>query len=124
MKKSKGYMRWKGKFSSNFNFFDIDVILNGKKEISTDVYYKNTNTYDFIPYDKAHPKPWKKNITYDLTRRIIVFVTDPEKSPIKTKWIKNLDKNNKYPNHIISNAFQMHLQGPAHVLLSLKSNCH
>ena len=28
----------------------------------------------------------------------------PWESRIKTKWTKNLAKNNKYPDHIISNA--------------------
>ena len=42
------------KFSLNFIFLDVNVILNSKNGISTDVYYKDTNTHDYLPYDSAH----------------------------------------------------------------------
>ena len=38
------------------NFLNASFIVNKKKEISTDVYFKVTNTYDYLPYDSAHPE--------------------------------------------------------------------
>ena len=69
----------KGNLVQILNFLDVNVILNSKNEISTDVYYKDTNTHDYLPYDSAHPESCKKNVPYNLAKRIIVFVTDPEK---------------------------------------------
>lgn len=60
-------------------FLDINVMLNGKNEISTDVYYKDTNTRDYLPYDSTHPKSCNKNVLYNSAKKIIGFVTDPEK---------------------------------------------
>ena len=37
-----------------FNSLDVNVILNRKKEITTDMYYKNTKTCGYLPYDSAH----------------------------------------------------------------------
>ena len=37
-----------------FNSLDGNVILNRKKEITTDMYYKNTKTCGCLPYDSAH----------------------------------------------------------------------
>ena len=82
------------------NFSNVNVILNSKNKISTDVYYKDTNTHGYLPYDSAHPESCKKNVPYNLAKRTFVFVADPEKVVLRI-WLKN----NKYPDHIISNAF-------------------
>ena len=43
-----------------------DVILNSKNEISADVQYKDTNTYDYLTHGSAHPESCKKNTPYNL----------------------------------------------------------
>ena len=43
--------------------------------------------------------------TYNLAQRIIIFVTDPEKIKVRLNKLRVWLKNNKYPDHIISNAF-------------------
>ena len=43
-----------------------DVILNSKNEISADVQFKDTNTYDYLTHGSAHPEPCKKNTPYNL----------------------------------------------------------
>ena len=102
----------KGNLVKILSALDVNVILNSKNEISTDVYFRDTNTHDYLPYDSAHPESSKKkNMFYNLAKRTVVFVTDPEKVELRL-W--NLATNNKYPDHIISNAFQnAKLQGPA-----------
>ena len=70
----------KEKLVQILNFLDVNVILNSKNEISTDVYYKDTNTHDYLPHDSSHQEYYKENIPYSLAKRIIVFETDPEKS--------------------------------------------
>ena len=91
--KSKVTRDEKGNLVQILNFLDVNVILNSKNEISTDVYYKDTNTHDYLPYDSAHPESCKKNVPYNLAKRIIVFVTDPEKVELRLNelriWLKN-----------------------------------
>ena len=69
----------KGNFVQLLSFLDVNIILNSKNEISADVYYEDTNTHDYLPYGRAHPEICKKNVPYNLAKRIIVYVTDPEK---------------------------------------------
>ena len=45
----------KGNLLQILNCLDLNVTLNSKNEISTDVYYKDTNTHDYLPYGSAHP---------------------------------------------------------------------
>ena len=104
----------KGNQIQVLNFLDVNVILNDKNEISTDVYYKDTNTHDYLPYDSAHRESCKKNVPYNLAKRIIVFVTDPKKMEIRLNELRIWLKSSKYPDHVISNTFyNARLQGPA-----------
>ena len=45
----------KGNLVQILNLLDVNVILHNKNEISTGVYYKDTNAHDYLPYDSAHP---------------------------------------------------------------------
>ena len=57
------------------SFLDVKIILQEDKAVETDIYYKSTNTHDYLPYDSAHPD---HNIPCKLAKRITVFVSDPE----------------------------------------------
>ena len=50
----------KGNLVKILSALDVNVILNSKNEISTDVYFRDTNTHDYLPYDSAHPESSKK----------------------------------------------------------------
>ena len=61
------------------NFLDVKIILLKDNSVETDAFYKLTNTYDYLPYDSAHPDHTKNNIPYNLAKRIMVFVSNREK---------------------------------------------
>ena len=65
------------------NFLDVKIILHEDNSVETDLYCKPTNTPDYLPYDSAHPDHTKNNILYNLAKRIIVFVCNPEKVIIR-----------------------------------------
>ena len=65
------------------NFLDVKIILHEDNSVETDIYYKPTNTHDYLPYDSAHSDHTKNNITYNLAKRIMVFVSNPEKVIIR-----------------------------------------
>ena len=75
------------------------------KRYSTDAYYKDTNTHNYLPYGSAQPGSCKKNAAYNLDKGIIIFVIDCEKVKLKLNESTIWTKNNKYPDHVISNAF-------------------
>ena len=61
------------------NFIDVKIILHENNSVEIDIYYKSTNTRDCLPYDNVHLDHTKNNITHNLAKRIIVFVSNPEK---------------------------------------------
>ena len=44
------------------NFLDVKTILYEDNSVETDVYYKPTNTHDYLPYGSVHPDHTKNNI--------------------------------------------------------------
>ena len=69
---------------------------------------------NYITYDSAHPDHTKKIIPYNLAKRIIVFVSNPEKVIICLDELKQFLKEWKYPEHVISKSiFNAKLLGPA-----------
>ena len=93
------------------DFFDVKIILHEDNSVETDIYYKPTNTHDYLPYDSAHPVHTKNN-SYNLAKRIVVFVSNPEKVVIRLDELRQFLKEYKYPEHVISKSiFNAKLQG-------------
>ena len=95
------------------NFLDIRIILHPDGRIETDIYYKETNTHDYLPYNSHHPEHVKNNIPYTLAKKIIVFCSSrflqTRLSELRTSLLKC-----GYPPHIINRGFHnAKLQGPA-----------
>ena len=61
------------------NFLNVSVILDPDRTIETDIYYKDTNAHDYLPYDSIHPDHSKDNVPQNLAKRIIVFVSNEGK---------------------------------------------
>ena len=66
-------------FTQVLNFLDVSVILHQNGSLETDIFYKETNSHDYLNYFSHHPQHTKQNIPYNLAKRIIVFVLDEER---------------------------------------------
>ena len=97
-------------------FLSLLIYLNADGHIWTDVYYKHTNTHEYLNYDSHHPDHVKTNIPYVLAKRIIVF-TSKESAMKKnledlSAWLQNCG----YPERVIREGIHnAQLQGPAPV---------
>ena len=107
----------RGKITGNkqeLNMLDIKIILHNSRTIETDIFYKETNTHDYLHYDSHHPMHIKQNIPYNLAKRIIVFTSDSTKEDIRLTELKSWLTECKYPISVINKAFHnAKLQGPA-----------
>ena len=65
--------------SQKLNFLDINIIKKSNGLIETDVYYKKTNSHDYLNYNSHHPIHIKNNLPYNLAKRLIVFCSNSEK---------------------------------------------
>ena len=54
--------------------FYIWQLKSTRNSVKTDIYYKPTNTHDYLPYDSAHPDYTKNNILYNLAKRILYLI--------------------------------------------------
>ena len=95
------------------NFLDILIMLHTNGQLETDIYYKETNTHDYLPYNSHHPEHVKNNIPYTLSKKIIVFCSsrfvEMRLTELRTALLAC-----GYPAHIINKGFHnARLQGPA-----------
>ena len=69
---------------------------------------------NYLPYNSANPDHTKNNIPYNLAKRIIVFVSNPEKVISRLDELRQFLQECKYSEHVISKCiFNAKLQGPA-----------
>ena len=59
-------------------FLDIMITLEDT-EITTDLYYKPTNTHNYLDFLSCHPKHTKVNVPFSLASKIVTIVSDSEK---------------------------------------------
>ena len=52
------------------NFLVVSVIVHPDRTVETDIYYKDTNAHNYLPYDNAHPDHSRDNVLYNL---VIMF---------------------------------------------------
>ena len=59
-------------------FLDVMVKKEGTR-LTTDIYYKPTDSFQYLPYTSSHPRHTKNNIPYNLARRICMIIENREK---------------------------------------------
>ena len=96
------------------NFLDINVLLTDNVYTETDIYYKVSNSHDYLNYHSYHPRSTIKNIPFNLSKRIIVFVSNSQNVEYRLNELRQWLKDCNFPHSAIQqgihNAF---LQGPA-----------
>ena len=107
-------VRFMGKIVERLNFLDLSIMVEENGTTHTDVYYKPTNSHDYLHYDSFHQKHTLHNIPYCLAKRIVVFCSDDIIMNQRLSELKKLLTQCKYPENIIDKGiFNAQLQGPA-----------
>ena len=100
--------------TSVINFLHITVLLLENGYVETDIFYKETNTHDYLNYNSHHPNHIKCNIPFNLAKRILVFLSDEQKEALRLKELQKWLLNCGYPESVIDKSFfNAKLQGPA-----------
>ena len=101
-------------FVQIINFLDLSITLNQNCRLETDIFYKETNSHDYLNYFSHHPEHTKQNIPYNLAKKIIVFVSDEKKMNERFSELKAWLLSCSYPLAFIEKAFfNDKLVGPA-----------
>ena len=84
---------------SNYNTTDNNTCL-----IETDIYYKETNNFNYLPFDSNHPRHIKRNIPYNLMNRLNTIVFKSLTKSYRMQEIKYQLLKLKYPKNLIDDA--------------------
>ena len=85
----------------------LDVLLTKKGEtISTDIYRKPTDTFNYLPFDSAHPRATKINIPYNLSRRIRLIVSDNITRYTRYDELETQLVSKNYPKELIKSQIE------------------
>ena len=100
--------------TQRLNFLDVTILLNENNLLETDVYYKPTNRHDYLNYTSSHPEHTKRNIPFNLAKRIICFVSNEIRMHERLDELRKFLLKCEYPKDVIDKGFfNAKLQGPA-----------
>ncbi|XP_062579660.1 uncharacterized protein LOC134241640 [Saccostrea cucullata] len=83
-------------------FLDVLVIKEDTK-LSTDIFYKSTDTHQYLHFGSCHPHHTKTAIPYNLARRLCAIVSDENTRDIRLKELKLYLLKQGYPQNLIDN---------------------
>ncbi|XP_062587971.1 uncharacterized protein LOC134249655 [Saccostrea cucullata] len=86
-------------------FLDILIIKEGRK-IITDLYYKKTDSHQYLVFNSCHPSHVKRNIPFNMARRVCTIVIDETRRNGRLQELKTFLLRQKYPNDLIDIAIE------------------
>ena len=87
-------------------FLDVSFSLNSDKTLSTDIYYKSTDSHNFVNFFSFHPNKTLINVPYTLARRIVTICSDKDKRDFCLDELKGFLLQKKYPLEVINDAIK------------------
>ena len=108
---------------NEMNFLDIKMIGKGEN-IITDIFYKATDTLNYVPFKSAHPTHTLLNIPYNLARRLCTIVDERMTLEERLSKLEQVLKHLGYPQHIIKNGIEKAKRIPQETLRRPKERVH
>jgi hypothetical protein len=87
-------------------FLDVRFTLNPNNSLSTDIYYKETDTHNYVPFYCYHPHKTLTNIPFSLARRICAIVSDPVIRDQRLQELQSFLRKKQYPDLVISSGME------------------
>ncbi len=105
-----------GKSVQKLVFLALILHLNEQGDIWTNVFYKETNTHEYLNFDSSHPDHVKNNIPYVLAKRIVVFTSRGDEMETNLEDLRQWLRKCGYPDRVIEKGIHdALLQGPANI---------
>ena len=100
-------------------FLDV-MVIKINTSISTDIYFKSTDSIQYLNFKSCHSKYTKVNIPFSLARRICTIVSDISVRNVRLKELASSLIDRKYPIQVVKTGFLKALQFPRNSLLTVK----
>ena len=78
-----------------------DLVKKERFKIETDIYYKPTDSKQYLLFNSCHPKHTRTSILYSLVRRIRSIVTNEDTLQVHLNELKLALKHQNYPVNVI-----------------------
>ena len=91
--------------TKEIQFLDICVYIENP-EIKTDIYHKETDTFNYLDFRSCHPSYCKANIPFNMAKRICTIISD---HTIKEQRLKELETRllkRNYPQGLITKGIE------------------
>lgn len=82
------------------------MVTKNNDTISTDIYYKATDTHQYLDFRSCHPSHTKRNIPFCLARRICTIVNDVEKRNQRLCELSEFLKRQNYPGTLVQQSIE------------------
>ena len=86
------------------SFLNVFVYIEQGK-LLTDVFYKQTDSHDYMHFNSCHPRHTKNNIPRTLARIVCTIVDDPTRRHFRLEELKQWLSKKGYPSSLVKNAF-------------------
>ena len=96
------------------------MVIKINTSISTDIYFKSTDSKQYLNFKSCHPKHTKVNIPFSLARRICTIVSDISVRNVRLKELASSVNDRKYSIQVVKTGFLKALQIPRSSLLTVK----
>ena len=83
------------------------TLYKENNSLKTDIFYKKTDSHDYLPFGSCHPRHTKQNIPYTLARLVCTIVTDPLRKLYRLEELKSWLLDSGYEEDIIDSKFDM-----------------
>ena len=100
-------------------FLDILIIKEGAK-IITDLYCKETDTHQYLDFRSCHPSHTKRNIPFNMARRICTIVTDGNLRAKRLQELRVYLSRQNYPKNLISSGINKAKEIPISTLRNVR----
>ena len=100
-------------------FLDV-MVIRINTPISIDIYFRSTDSKQYLDFKPCHPKHTKVNIPFSLARRICTIVSDISIRNVRLKELDSSLIDRKYPIQVVKPGFLKALQIPRSSLLTVK----
>ena len=80
----------------------LDVMIRkDNTHLTSDINYKPTDSFQYLPYTSSHPRHTKNNIPYNLGRRICTIIENQDIRKRRLHNLKQILLRKQYPAEII-----------------------
>ena len=104
------------------NFLDVTVKIEAGGKIDTDIFYKKTDSHQYLNFGSCHPHHTKRNIPYCLARRVCTIVSNDEVKLSRLDDLKCFLLRQNYPESLIYDGIKKALKMDQQKLTSKVDN--